>query len=302
MNSETQFDVIVVGGSYSGLAAAMALGRALRKVLVIDAGKPCNAPTPYSHNFLTHDGRPPAEIAAMGKAQVQKYASVEFLEDDVVGGSQIEGGFAVHTASGKTFSARKLIFATGIKDLMPAIAGFEECWGISVLHCPYCHGYEVRDQPTGILANGDLAMELVSLLLNWTNDLRLFTNGPSTLTLEQAQKLTEHGVAIVETEIERLEQVNGVLQTIILRDGTFCPMPALYARLPFEQHCRLPQDLGCELNELGYIKVDALQRTSVPGVFASGDNTTAMRTVANAVAMGTAAGMMVNKELILEDF
>ena len=299
---DRHFDVIIVGGSYSGLAAGMALGRALKRVLIIDNGKPCNRQTPYSHNFLTQDGKTPKEIATLAKQQVEKYDTVKFFNGLATNGSKTESGFKVQTASSETFSAEKLIFATGIRDIMPAIDGYAECWGISVIHCPYCHGYEERNERTGILGNGEYGFEFSTLISNWTNDLTLFTNGTSTLTAEQTAKIKSHHIKIVETEIERLEHTNGHLRKIIFKDGTTSSINALYARNPFEQHCTIPETLGCELTDDGYIKIDPMQRSTVPGIFACGDNTTRMRTVANAVAMGTTAGMMVNKEIIVEEF
>ena len=185
---------------------------------------------------------------------------------------------------------------------MPAFPGFSECWGISVLHCPYCHGYEVRHQKTGILANGDSGFEFCSLIHNWTKDLILFTNGQSTLSGQQKDKLISHGIGIVEEEIERLEHKNGHIQTIQLKNQLPVPVDAFYCRLPFVQKSTVPQSLGCEITEEGYIKIDGALKTTIPGVFACGDNSSRMRTVSNAVAMGTTAGFMVNKELIEEEF
>lgn len=302
MKKEILYDVIIVGGSYAGLAAGMALGRALRKVLIIDSGNPCNQQTPHSHNFLTNDGKTPKEIAGIAKKQVQQYDTVSFLNALVTTGHKTKSGFEIKTDSGERFSAKKLVFATGIKDIMPGIPGFAACWGISVLHCPYCHGYEVRHQKTGILANGDAAFELATLLSNWTTDLTVYSNGKSNLSEQQTKKLEEHKINIVETEIELLEHKNGHAERIIFKDGTNATLKAIYAKLPFVQHSLVPQSLGCELSAEGYIKTDPALRTTVPGIFACGDNTTRMRTVANAVAMGTATGMMVNKELIEETF
>lgn len=296
------FDVIIVGGSYSGLAAAMALGRALKQVLVIDSGEPCNRQTPYSHNFITHDGRAPKEIASLAREQVQKYDTIKFFKGLATRGTKSENGFNIQTVSGELFSAKKLIFATGIKDIMPNIPGFAECWGISVLHCPYCHGYEVRQEPTGILGNGEYGFEFSSLISNWTRKLTLFTNGRSTLTFEQTEKLKFHQIEIVEKEIERLDHHSGHLQRVFFKDGTVSFISALYSRPAFEQHCSIPESLGCELTEDGYIKIDASQKTTVNGIYACGDNTTRVRTVANAVAMGTTAGIMVNKEIVVEEF
>ena len=302
MTDSRYFDVIIVGGSYSGLAAGMALGRALRKILIIDSGMPCNRQTPNSHNFITQDGKTPREIATLAKQQVEMYNTVKFFNGLATNGSEIEKGFQIQTASGETFKAKKILFATGIRDIMHDIDGYAECWGVSVLHCPYCHGYEVRNQRTGILGNGEYGFEFSNLISNWTEDLTLFTNGISTLTAEQTGKIERHNIRIVETEIEKLEHTNGHLQNVIFKDGTTFPIKALYARSPFEQHCTIPEVLGCQLTDEGYIEVDPLQRTTVPGIFACGDNITRMRSVANAVAMGTAAGIVVSKEIIFEDF
>lgn len=302
MKQPTNFDVIIIGGNYSGLSAAMALGRALKNVLVIDGGNPCNKQTPHSHNFLTNDGKTPKDIAALAKQQVQNYGTVSFLEGLATGGIKTKAGFEVYTKAGEVFTCRKLIFATGIKDIMPSIPGFAESWGISVLHCPYCHGYEVRHQKTGIIANGDAALEISSLISNWTKDLTLYTNGKSTLSEQQRAKLEKHQIVIVEAEIDSLENKHGYIQNVVFKDGKKEQVKAIYARLPFVQHSSIPQELGCELTQEGYIKIDPAHRTTVKGVYACGDNTTKMRTVANAVSMGTTTGLMVNKELIEEEF
>ncbi len=280
----------------------MALGRALINVLIIDDGKPCNIQTPISHNFLTNDGTPPTEIAALAKEQVGKYATVAFCNSLATSGFITKDGFEISIATGETFSASKLLFATGIRDLLPDIKGLAACWGISVLHCPYCHGYEVRHEKTGILGNGNEAFEFAKLIYNWTDDLTLFTNGASHLSTEQTACLGKHNIQIVEMEMVRVVHAQGNLQYLLFKDGSEFAMKALYSPAPFQQNCSIPQYLGCALNDEGYIEIDSFQRTSVPGVFASGDNTTRMRTVANAVSSGTSAGIVISKELILEAF
>jgi thioredoxin reductase len=302
MAEKNQFDVIIIGGSYSGLAAGMALGRALRKVLIIDSGKPCNRQTPHSHNFITQDGKTPKEIAASARAQVEKYETVQFLHGTVSGGVKNETGFEISTEKGEKFSAKKLVFATGISDTIPPIPGFAECWGISVLHCPYCHGYEVRNKKTGIIGNGDAGFEFATMISNWTKDLALYTNGKSTLTEEQTKKLQQHNIRVIETEIKEFSHDKGIVQNIILKDGSKAAVEALYVRCAFTQHCTVPESLGCELTQEGFIKTEGVQKTTVAGVFACGDNVSPMRTVANAVALGTAAGMMANREIIFEEF
>ncbi|HEX2609161.1 MAG TPA: NAD(P)/FAD-dependent oxidoreductase [Flavisolibacter sp.] len=302
MTDTNHFDVIVVGGSYSGLAAGMSLGRALKKTLLIDSGKPCNRQTPRSHNFLTRDGSTPKVIADVAREQLQQYDSVHFFQGTAIRAGKTEKGFEVQTDSGALFTAQKLIFATGIKDLFPPLEGFAECWGISVIHCPYCHGYEVRGQATGILSGSELAYDIVRLIHNWTKDLTLFTNGPSPLTEEQMQKLKAKGIPVIEKEIERLEHRQGQLNAIVFKDGTRHAIPALYAPVPFEQHSILPAALGCEMTEEGFIRVDGFQETTIKNIYACGDATTRLRTVANAVSMGTTAGMMASRSTILEEF
>ncbi|WP_316818066.1 NAD(P)/FAD-dependent oxidoreductase [Pedobacter nyackensis] len=301
MINNQKYDVIIVGGSYAGLSAALALGRAIRKVLVIDSGRPCNQQTPHSHNFLTRDGHTPAEISALGKSEVMKYPTIEFLADHVNAVSGENNDFEVFTAMGQILKTRKLIFSTGVKDLMPEIPGFADCWGISVIHCPYCHGYEYKDQITGVLANGDTAFEMALMIYNWTKQLFVFTNGKSELTDEQIQKLSARNISIIEKSFQTLIHTEGYLSSIRFTDGSSHFLNALYARPPFEQHCEVPKEIGCEINAAGYIQIDDLQKTSIPGVFAAGDNTSRFRSVSAAVAAGGKAGAFINHELVAED-
>lgn len=297
-----QYEVIVIGGSYAGLAAAMALGRSLRKVLVIDAGKPCNRQTPHSHNFLTQDGKTPFEISSVARAQVEAYKTISFYSDTVISASKSDPGFLIKTNDGSTFSGLKLIFATGIKDVLPEIPGIQECWGISVIHCPYCHGYEVRNEKTGILANGDFGFEFGKMITNWTKDLTLYTNGKSTLTSEQSEKLTSKKVTISEKKISQIIHQEGKIQSLVFEDGSQEKINALYAKPDFEQNTPLISELGCALKENDYVEVDQFHKTNVPGIYACGDNTNMFRSVAFAVSSGTMAGAACNKELIEESF
>lgn len=299
MNSmETDFEVIIIGGSYAGLSAATSLGRALRRVLVIDSGKPCNRQTPHSHNFLTRDGETPAAITQIAMEQLMMYDTVKLIADTAVKATAKEDGFRIQTLSGKKYLAKKLLFATGIKDIMPDIPGFTECWGISVIHCPYCHGYEVRQQPTGILGNGDLAYEYVKLINNWTKDITLFTNGASTLSIDQIKQLQSRNISVEETRIREIVHENGQLKGIALENDRLYHLNALYNRPSFVQHCDLPVKLGCNLTDAGYIHVDGFGRTNIPGIYAAGDNANPMRSVSMSVALGTAAGAFINKDLI----
>lgn len=302
MTDNKTFDVIIIGGSYAGLSAAMALGRSLRNVLIIDSGKPCNRQTPHSHNFLTQDGKTPKEISTLAKHQVEKYETVKFYNGLATIGTKTESGFEITTNSGDKFTAKKLVFATGIKDTIPDIKGFKECWGISVVHCPYCHGYENRSKNTAIIANGAKAFHLAPLVKNLTNELTILTNGKADFDADQIAKLKENKINIIETKIIELEHNNGLLEKVIFADSTKLPFDVAYGVIPFTQHSDIPQKLGCEITEQGYIKVDMFQKTTIDGVFACGDNSVMMRSVANAVYGGNVTGAVVNGFLSQENF
>jgi len=297
-----KYDVIIVGGSYAGLSAAMSLGRSLRDVLVIDSGKPCNAPTPHSHNFLTQDGKKPSDISSIAREQVALYKTVDFHKDVAVKAIKTNDGFDIILQSGKSVFSRKLVFATGITDQLPEIPGFRECWGKSVVHCPYCHGYEYRERKTAILGNGEVAMHYALLVGNLTKELTILTNGRKDFSDDQLAKLRQHHIAIAESEIKAIEHNGGQVPTAVFKDGTKNSFDAIYFRPPFRQHCEIPEALGCELTEQGYLKADQSQKTTIDGVFACGDNSSAMRSVANAVAAGNFAGAVINRELATERF
>jgi thioredoxin reductase len=298
MKNQDLLDAVIIGGSYAGLSAALALGRAIRNVLVLDSGKPCNQQTPHSHNFLTQDGSTPAAIAAQARTQVAAYPTVQFYNEAAVVAQGTDNHFTVTTETGRVVQARKLLFATGVRDLLPNLPGFAESWGISTIHCPYCHGYEYRDQPTGILLNGDMAFEQARLVYNWTKQLAIYTNGPSNIQPTHRQQLAAMQVDVVEAPVQRLAHLNGYLTHLALADGRALPLRALYARPAFEQHCPLPLALGCTHTEAGYLAVDTFQKTSVPGIYAAGDATSMMRAVSAAVAAGGMAGAMLNRELL----
>jgi thioredoxin reductase len=302
MSESKFFDVIIIGGSYAGLSAAMALGRSLRRVLIIDSGLPCNRQTPHSHNFVTHDGEIPSVIAEKAKSQVMKYDTVAFHHGVATEGKATDTGFAIRTQSGEEFNAQKLIFATGVIDIMPDIDGFSECWGTSILHCPYCHGYEVKGVKTGILANGFIAYHLGQLIRNWTKDLTIFTNGESSLTKDQTEQLAKHKIPIIEKEVASLRHENGYINQIIFSDQSTFDLKAIYAHPDIEQHCKIPEQLGCEFTNQGLLYIDSLHKTSVHGVFACGDSTSPLRSVANAVATGNLAGAAVNNTMLEESF
>lgn len=310
MENNQNFEVIIVGGSYAGLSAAMSLGRALRRILVIDSAEPCNRFTPHSHNFITQDGQVPAQIAADARAQVAKYDTVEFYDGIAIKGAKTAAGFEItvqkeqqpkEQQNTEVFTAQKLIFATGLNDLMPPIPGFAECWGNSVLHCPYCHGYEVKHTETGIIANGEQAYHYAQLISQWTKTLKVFTNGAATFTEEQTHKLAENNIEVIETEIDRLDHQQGKVTQVAFKDQSIVKVNAIYSSPETEQKCDIPAQLGCDIED-GLIKVDGFQKTSVEGVFACGDNSFFGRAVSVAVSSGTIAGSVLNNEMAMAAF
>lgn len=300
--NQSQFDVIIIGGSYAGLSAAMSLGRSLRKVLVLDSGKSCNRSTPFSHNFITQDGKDPDLIRSEALEQVLRYPTVHYLSGKAVSAKKFESGFSLQTENGQSIISKKLVFASGIKDQLLEIPGFSECWGKTIIHCPYCHGYEFNGKKTGILASREKAMHLTPMVYNLTKDLHLLTQGDSDLENEDLLKFGRKGIQILDSPILKFENVNGILNGIQFKDGSFQEFDAVYAAIPFIQHSSIPQALGCELNEHGLIKINQFQETTVSGVFACGDNSSPLRSVANAVFAGNFTGAIVNKFLVDEEF
>ncbi|TBO40061.1 NAD(P)/FAD-dependent oxidoreductase [Pedobacter kyonggii] len=296
------FDVIIIGGSYAGLSAALTLGRSTRNVLVIDAGKPCNRQTPHSHNFLTHDGHKPADISKAAKAEVLKYPTIRFLEGKATSTKQIDGGFNVGVENGENFTTRKILLATGLKDVLPDIKGLAECWAISAIHCPYCHGYEVKNEKIGLLMNGEHAFEMAKNLHLWNKDLTILTNGKSQLSAEQAEKLKSKSITIIEDEVVELLHNNGYLKDVVFKDGEKLALKAIYVKSDVEQHLNFHEQLGFELTDLKTIKVDEQQQSTAKGVYAAGDCATLFRSLSIITAAGTMAAVVMNKEMISEDF
>lgn len=294
-------DVIVIGGGIAGLEAALVLGRARRRTLVVQDGPPRNAPAARAFGVFTRDGTPPAELLAIARAQLGPYDTVGFRDARAIRAEAEAGGFTVGLADGSVVRGRRLLLAIGVRDELPPLEGAAALWGRGVLHCPYCHGWEVRDAPIGIRARGAVAMEMVPLLLQWSRDLLLCTDGPSELAPIDRDALLAHGVRIVETPIHRLEG-NGTLERIVFTDGRSEARQALYLRPSQSLGSDLPTLLGCELADGGLIRVGPDLQTSVPGVYAAGDAATRVQKIAVAAAAGAQAAVMLNQDLAQEDF
>ncbi|MGD1317707.1 NAD(P)/FAD-dependent oxidoreductase [Chryseobacterium sp. 2R14A] len=295
-------EVIIIGGSFSGLSAALTLGRMLRKVLIIDYAQPCNRNARSSQNFITNDGESPLAIIEIARTKLSKYSNIKLIYDLAVSVEKRADGFMVTTMSKQMFTANKLIYATGIKDHLPNIDGFHSCWGISAIHCPYCHGYEYRGKRTAILANGEAAINMTAIIKNLTEYIVILTNGPADFNETQLNLLKKNKVHIMETPIKKLMHKNGQLNIVMFIDNIQIEIDVLYSSPPYVQHPEVTKWLPLELTDNGLIKVDHSQETTISGIYACGDNCSAMRTISQAIFTGNLAAAMVNTKLTDEDF
>jgi len=294
------FEILIIGGSYAGLSAAMTLGRSRRKVLVVDSGHPCNAAATEAHNIILADGRQPAALAALARNGVLQYETVQWLQDTATEAGRTPDGFYIITAAGNRYEGSYLLFATGMKDGLPLLPGLQDCWGKSVLHCPYCHGYEVRDAALGILANGEMALEFSQLLYQWSRRLTVYTDGSPGCTPGLLKALEDYGIDVVNKKLVRAVHKEGMLEKLVFEDGSSAACTALFTRPVSEQHCMLPLSLGCETGAQQLLQVDSFQRTTIPGIYAAGDNSHPFRSIAIAMAAGTMAGAAMNRDLQLK--
>lgn len=296
-NLSPRHDVVVVGGGAAGLSAALVLGRARRRVAVVDAGAPRNAPAAHMQGFLSRDGMPPADLLAEGRAEVSGYG-VEVIEDRVAG---IDAGFAVRLASGRVLQARRILLATGARDELPDIPGVRERWGRDLLHCPYCHGWEVRDQPVGVLGTRPDAVGHALLVRQWSSDVVLFAHAIDPTPVEVKQ-LAARSVQVVRGTVARLVIEADRLTGVELVDGLLVPRTAVFIRPVNVPHADgLLAGLGCKLDESGFPVVDAAGRTSADGVWAAGNVVDPRLQVITSAGAGSAAAIAINADLVRED-
>lgn len=288
-----KYDVLVVGGGAAGLTAAMVLLRARRTVAVVDAGAPRNAPAAEMHGFLSRDGMPPAELIRAGRAEVAGYGGT-LLDDTVV---SIEPGFRARLAGGAELYARHILVATGLRDEIPDVPGVHARWGRDVLHCPYCHGYEVRDQPLAVLGGNAESVQHALLIRQWSADVMLFPNG-TTLNLDLQELLTARGIRVVDGRVAQLIVEDDRLQGVELADGIVVPRTAVFVRPRLVPNSDLLTDLGCEVDENGWVTHDSAGRTSEPGVRVVGNAADPRAQVITAAGQGSAAAIAINAELV----
>jgi thioredoxin reductase len=296
-NDTANFDVVVVGGGAAGLSAALVLGRARRRVAVVDAGAPRNAPAAHMQGFLSRDGIAPAEFAALARAEVAGYG-VELLDDEVLA---IEPGFLVRLGGGRRLRARRVLVATGVADELPDIPGVRERWGRDLLHCPYCHGWEVRDEPLGVLGTQPGAVLHAQLVRQWSDDVVFFAHTYD-LTATERSQLEARGIRVVDGEIARLVVEADALTGVGLADGRVIARTAVFVRPSNPPRADgLLSGLGCEVDGSGFVEVDATGRTSVDGVWAAGNAIDPRAQVIASAGAGNAAAIAINTDLVQDD-
>lgn len=297
-----RYDVVVVGGSFAGLSAAMPLARARRRVLLVDAGRPRNRFAPTSHGFLGQDGVAPAEIMREGLTQLARYPTVDFVHAEALSASEAQEGLVLTLSGGVRAAAGKLILAGGVTDELP-LESMTPRWGVSVLHCPYCHGYEVRDRRIAAIANAAAAVHQAMILPDW-GPTTFFTQGTFEPSAEETALLTARGVKIERAPVVELLGEGSDVQALRLADGREVEAEVVFTAPKTRVAGPLASQLGCAFAEgmTGlYIQVDQMQQTSVPGVFAAGDAATAMYNATLASAAGVMAGVAAHRALVLEE-
>lgn len=295
-------DVVVVGGGAAGLSAAVLLGRSRRRVVVVDAGEPRNAPAGHMHGFLSRDGMQPAELLKIGRDEVVHYGG-EIRAGRVDGLERIdERGFAVRLTDGGELTARALLVATGLRDELPAIPGLREQWARTVLHCPYCHGFEVRDAPLAVVGGDNRAFTLhqAQLIRQWSDDVVFF---PHRIVLDddERERLTARGVRIVDGDVARIVADGSGVSSVELADGSVVPRTAVFVGPSFRPCDELLTALGCEVGDNGWVRVDSSGRTSVSGVWAAGNVVDSPAQVINAAGAGAQAAVALNHHLLAAD-
>ena len=296
----SEYDVAVIGGGAAGLSAALVLSQARRTVVVVDAGAPRNAPAAHMHGYLSRDGMPPSELLATGRREVLSYGGT--LRDGVVTEVTPDGpdAFRVALADGNHLSARRVLVTTGLRDELPDIEGLHERWGRDVLHCPYCHGHEVRDRRLGVIGTSPESVRYAQIVRQWSSDVVYFAE-PGTLTADQRSELAARNVGVVESAIEQLVIDADLLHGVQTDDGCVVPLEALFVPPRFVPTDQLLADLGCAVDGSGWVAVDGTGRTSVGGIWAAGNVVDPRAQVITAAGAGSAAAIAINADLVDAD-
>lgn len=304
---EKTWDCVVVGGGAAGLSAALVLGRARRRTLVIDAGKQSNLPAHGIGGLLGHDGRSPAELYEIGRRELDRYPAVEFRRGTAVGASGREGSFMLELDDGSSVTSKRVLLTTGMDYRIDELPGIAELWGGSAFHCPFCHGWEVAGKPLAVRGDGERGVHGALLLRFWSDDVQLLTDGPAELDGEQREKLTAAGVTVDERTISGVVAENGSLSAVAFADGSRLERAGLLVAPVLHQRNGLADQLGAEFSDPGpmlvdAVKTDSFHRTTVPGVSAAGDASGQMQQVAVAISSGSVAAAVLVQSLLAEEF
>jgi thioredoxin reductase len=300
MPAENAYDVVIAGGGPAGLSAALMLGRCRRRVIVCDAGAPRNAASGGLHGYLSRDGVLPGELLRIGREEIARYG-VEFRRAVVAEARREEGGFAAVLDDGTTLRCRKLLLATGVRDNPPEIEGVERFYGRSVFHCPYCDGWEMRDQPLAAHGRGAPGAGLAISLRTWSPDVVLCTDGPPRLSRSDRARLDERGIPVIAKRIARLEGRDAALDCIVFADGDMLHRRAVFFTARQDQQCGLAASFGCEFTSKGTVRTDHHQATNIPGLYCAGDASFDVQFVIVAAAEGAKAAVAINTALQAED-
>lgn len=295
-----RYDVVVIGAGAAGLSAATVLARARRGVVVVDGGEPRNAPAQHVHGFLSRDGVEPARLLADGRAEMLGYGA-QLLDDRVRSIERYDGGFVVHLQS-SMLSTRAVLVATGLRDELAPIPGLREQWGIDVLHCPYCHGYEVRDTSIAVLGgdNRPFTLHQASLIRQWSSDVTFFPNGIE-LSDQERRTLTARGIRIEDAAVARISVEAGRVRGVALRDGRLVPRQTIFVGPTFVPRDELLRKIGCAVGDTGWVTVDPTGLTSVAGVWAAGNVVDSPAQLISAAAAGSKAAIAINHHLLAHD-
>jgi thioredoxin reductase len=294
------YDVIIVGAGPAGLSAALMLGRSRRRVLVCDTGRPRNAASHALHGFLTRDGIRPQDFLRIAREQLRQYETIEVRDVEVTAAECRDTRFRVTLADGATLGSRKLLIATGVADNLPDIPGFQQLYGASVFHCPYCDGWEVRDQPLAIYGRGDRGLGLSLELTGWSRDLVLCTDGPSEIAAGDLARLDRYGILVRQDRVVRLEGRER-LERIVFATGEPLVRRALFFTTGQEQQSELATRLGCRMTDKGTVHTGKYETTHLRGLFVAGDASRAVQWAVVAAAEGAEAAFAINTDLLKED-
>lgn len=295
------YDVVIVGGGPAGLSAALVLGRSRRRVLVCDNGHPRNEASQAMHGYLTRDGIPPLEFLRLGRSELAPYETIEIRDATVTDAQCVESRFVTMLDTGEQVRSRKLLIATGVRDNVPALEGIEALYGRSVFHCPYCDGWEIRDQAIAIYGRGERGYGLSLELTGWSRDLALVTDGPCELDDAQRRRLERLGIGVREERVRRLDGENGILRRIVFEDGSTLDRRAMFFTTGQSQQSELAVMLGCSFNEKGTVRTGKYESTHLAGLFVCGDASRAVQWVIVAASEGAEAAFAINTDLIKED-